>query len=152
MSQTLQIISGDGTVYAQRSLASRDQALAEVGLPEGMFQAVPIGHDTAAAVMQAEPVRMLCFTGSVCGGRAVQQAVGGAGGFPGTGLELGSKDPAYVRADADVAHAGAGIADGAFFNAGQSCCSIERVHVHESVYDQFLDAAAAPCLWSATST
>src|SRR5699024_6183025 len=57
----------------------------------------------------------------------------------GTGLELGGKDPAYVRPDADLSQAAAGIADGAFFNAGQSCCSIERLYVHESVYDSFLD-------------
>lgn len=132
--------------HAQQTVLAGERmgrVLAEAGLPEGVFQAVHMTHDTAAAVMQAEPVRMICFTGSVRGGHAVQQAVGGARGFPGTGLELGGKDPAYVRADADLKHAAAGIADGAFFNAGQSCCSIERVYVHESVYDEFLDRLVA---------
>jgi len=128
------------TVLAAERMA---RVLAEADLPDGVFQAVHMDHDTAAAVMQAEPVRMICFTGSVRGGHAVQQAVAVAGGFPGTGLELGGKDPAYVRADADLKHAAAGIADGAFFNAGQSCCSIERVYVHESVYDEFLEALVA---------
>lgn len=132
--------------HAQQTVLAGERmgrVLAEAGLPEGVFQAVHMNHDTAAAVMQAEPVRLICFTGSVRGGHSVQQAVGGASGFPGTGLELGGKDPAYVRADADLKHAAAGIADGAFFNAGQSCCSIERVYVHESVYDEFLDKLVA---------
>src|SRR5699024_5659412 len=91
------------------------------------------------AVMQADPVRLVCFTGSVRGGRQIQRTIAEGNGFPGTGLELGGKDPAYVRPDADLSQAAAGIADGAFFNAGQSCCSIERLYVHESVYDSFLD-------------
>ncbi|MDX1609054.1 MAG: aldehyde dehydrogenase family protein [Halofilum sp. (in: g-proteobacteria)] len=129
----------------QTSLAAERMArvLAEAGLPEDLCQALPMTHETAAAVMQAEPVRMICFTGSVRGGHEVQRAVGAAPGFPGTGLELGGKDPAYVRGDADLAHAAAGIADGAFFNAGQSCCSIERVYVHESVYDDFIERLVA---------
>jgi acyl-CoA reductase-like NAD-dependent aldehyde dehydrogenase len=132
--------------HAQQTVLAGERmgrVLAEAGLPDGVFQPVHMNHHTAAAVMQSEPVRMISFTGSVRGGHAVQEAVGGAPGFPGTGLELGGKDPAYVRADADLAHAAAGIADGGFFNAGQSCCSIERVYVHESVYDEFLDRLVA---------
>jgi acyl-CoA reductase-like NAD-dependent aldehyde dehydrogenase len=75
------------------------------------------------------------FTGSVAGGHAVQRAL--ADGFKGAGLELGGKDPAYVRHDADIAHAVGHLADGAFFNAGQSCCAIERIYVHADVYDDF---------------
>jgi len=119
------------------------RVLAEAGLPDGLFQCVHMSHDTAAAVMQHEAVRMVCFTGSVGGGRAVQRALAGGAGFPGAGLELGGKDPAYVRADADIAHAAAGLADGGFFNSGQSCCSIERIYVHDAVYDEFVDALAA---------
>ncbi len=115
------------------------RVLAEAGLPEGVFQALPMDHATAAAVIQSEPVRMVCFTGSVGGGRAVQRAVAEAAGFPGTGLELGGKDPVYVRPDADLAHAAAGVADGVFSNAGQSCCSLERVYVHEAVYDDLVE-------------
>ncbi|MDZ7829630.1 MAG: aldehyde dehydrogenase family protein [Halofilum sp. (in: g-proteobacteria)] len=142
------LVAGNAVIlkHAQQTVLAGERmarVLAEAGLPEDVFQAVHMDHDTAGAVMQSEPVRMICFTGSVRGGRAVQHAVSGASGFPGTGLELGGKDPAYVRADADLDHAAAGIADGGFFNAGQSCCSIERVYVHESVYDDFLDRLVA---------
>jgi acyl-CoA reductase-like NAD-dependent aldehyde dehydrogenase len=119
------------------------RVLTEVGLPEGIFQALHLSHDTAAAVMRHEAVRLVCFTGSVRGGRAVQRAIAEGEGFAGTGLELGGKDPAYVRADADLAATIAGVADGAFFNAGQSCCSLERVYVHESVYDAFVEGLVA---------
>jgi len=126
---------------AQTVLAAERMArvLAEAGLPDGVFQALHMDHATAAVVMQAPPVRMVCFTGSVGGGHAVQRTLAEADGFPGAGLELGGKDPAYVRADADIAHAAAGIADGGFFNSGQSCCAIERVYVHASVYDEFVE-------------
>ncbi len=80
-------------------------------------------------------------TGSVEGGHAVQRAA--AERFIATGLELGGKDPAYVRADADLAHAIDTVVDGAFFNAGQSCCAIERAYVHADVYDAFVEGAAA---------
>ncbi|MEX0730962.1 MAG: aldehyde dehydrogenase family protein [Aquisalimonadaceae bacterium] len=119
------------------------RVLAEAGLPDGLFQAVHMDHDSAAAVMRHEAVRLVCFTGSVAGGRAVQRAIAEGPGFPGTGLELGGKDPAYVRSDADVAQAAAGIADGALFNAGQSCCSVERVYVHASIHDVFVEALVA---------
>jgi acyl-CoA reductase-like NAD-dependent aldehyde dehydrogenase len=120
------------TVLAGERMA---RALAEAGLPDGVFQSLAMSHDTAARVMQTEAVGMICFTGSVRGGRHIQRAIAEGEGFPGTGLELGGKDPAYVRPDADIAHAAAGIADGAFFTAGQSCCSIERVYVHASIFD-----------------
>ena len=81
------------------------------------------------------------FTGSVEGGRAVERAA--AGGFTTLTLELGGKDPAYVRADADVAAAVEGLADGAFYNSGQSCCAVERLYVHEAVWQPFLDGLVA---------
>ena len=59
--------------------------------------------------------------------------------FIGTGLELGGKDPAYVRADADLAHAVENLVDGALFNSGQSCCGIERIYAHEKIYDAFVE-------------
>ncbi len=118
------------------------RVLTEAGLPEGVFQALHLTHDTAAGVMQHRAVRMVCFTGSVRGGQAVQKAIADGGGFAGTGLELGGKDPAYVRPDADLASTVAGIADGAFFNSGQSCCSLERVYVHRSIHDEFVERLA----------
>src|SRR4029077_21025807 len=86
-------------------------------------------------------IDFVCFTGSVEGGHAVQKAASAR--FIGAGLELGGKDPAYVRADADLAHAVENLVDGAFFNSGQSCCGIERIYVHESLYDRFVDGFAA---------
>ncbi len=85
----------------------------------------------------AVAVDFVSFTGSVGGGHSVQEAA--AHGFLGTGLELGGKDPAYVRPDANLIHAIENLADGAFFNSGQSCCAIERIYVHEAVHDRFVD-------------
>jgi acyl-CoA reductase-like NAD-dependent aldehyde dehydrogenase len=91
--------------------------------------------------MASDAVDFVAFTGSVEGGHAVQRAL--TGRFAGAGLELGGKDPAYVRPDADLATAVDGLVDGAFFNAGQSCCGIERIYVHAAVYDAFVDGYAA---------
>jgi len=63
-------------------------------------------------------------------------------GFKGVALELGGKDPAYVRSDADIDYAAAELVDGAFFNSGQSCCAVERIYVHDSIYDKFVLAYA----------
>jgi acyl-CoA reductase-like NAD-dependent aldehyde dehydrogenase len=82
-------------------------------------------------------VASVCFTGSVSGGRAVVAAT--AAGFATAGLELGGKDPAYVRADANLAHAIETLTDGAFFNSGQSCCGIKRIYVAASRYREFVD-------------
>ena len=79
----------------------------------------------------------VCFTGSVSGGHAIQRATGAR--FIGAGLELGGKDPAYVRADANLSHAVENLVDGAFFNSGQSCCGIERIYVAESLFDDFIE-------------
>jgi len=108
-------------------------ALARAGLPEGVYQPLHLSHAGAETVMRTAD--FTAFTGSVAGGHAVQRAL--ADGFKGAGLELGGKDPAYVRHDADIAHAVGHLADGAFFNAGQSCCAIERIYVHADVYDDF---------------
>jgi acyl-CoA reductase-like NAD-dependent aldehyde dehydrogenase len=113
------------------------QALAAGGLPAGVFQHLHLGHDAAARVIASGAVDFVSFTGSVAGGHSVQRSA--ASHFPGVGLELGGKDPAYVRADADLAHAIENLADGAFFNSGQSCCAIERIYVHRDVHDRFVE-------------
>ncbi len=110
------------------------------GLPPGVFQHLHLNHDDTRAIIAAPEIDFVAFTGSVDGGRMVEQAA--AGRFLGTGLELGGKDPAYVRPDADVAHAAENLADGAFFNSGQSCCGIERIYVHADVHDDFVDRIA----------
>lgn len=106
------------------------------GLPAGLFQNLVLTHMQAAHVIESRRVQQVNFTGSVAGGRAVAQAA--AGGFLGVGLELGGKDPAYVRADADLAHAVENLVDGSFFNSGQSCCGIERIYVHRQLYPEFI--------------
>ena len=113
------------------------EAFAAADLPDGVFQYLHLDHDDVARVVGDARVDFVSFTGSGPGGQAVQRAARDR--FIGTGLELGGKDPAYVRADADLEHAVALLADGAFFNAGQSCCGIERIYVHDDVYHAFVE-------------
>ncbi len=117
------------------------ECFSEAGLPEGVFQFLHCTHEQAAAMIASPMVDFVAFTGSVEGGHAVQKAASSR--FIGTGLELGGKDPAYVRPDCNLAHAVENLVDGAFFNSGQSCCGIERIYVHEKVYDQFVDGFVA---------
>jgi acyl-CoA reductase-like NAD-dependent aldehyde dehydrogenase len=112
------------------------EGFAAAGLPEGVFQALHMSHADAEALIASDAVDFVAFTGSVEGGHAVQKAASGR--FIATGLELGGKDPAYVRPDANIAHAVENLVDGSFFNSGQSCCGIERIYVHEAVYDLFV--------------
>jgi acyl-CoA reductase-like NAD-dependent aldehyde dehydrogenase len=115
------------------------EAFAAAGLPAGVFQYLHVDHDQVARVIADERIAFVAFTGSVPGGQAVQRAASNR--FIGTGLELGGKDAAYVRADAALEHAAENIVDGAFFNAGQSCCSVQRVYVDRRIYDRFVHAA-----------
>ena len=105
-------------------------------LPPGVFQHLHLTHADTEKVIKSPEVAFVAFTGSVAGGRTVEHAA--AGRFIGVGLELGGKDPAYVRPDCDLAHAIENLVDGAFFNSGQSCCGIERIYVHSDVYDRFV--------------
>ncbi len=115
------------------------QAFGEAGLPEGVFQYLHLSHADAERIIADPRIDLLAFTGSVEGGHAVEQAA--AGRFIGVGLELGGKDPAYVRADADIDQAVETVMDGAFFNSGQSCCGIERIYLHRDIYDDFVPRA-----------
>ncbi|MCW1931650.1 aldehyde dehydrogenase family protein [Pararhodobacter zhoushanensis] len=117
------------------------EAFAAGGLPEGVFQNVTLDHATTEALIGARSFGFVNFTGSVGGGAAIERAA--AGTFTGTGLELGGKDPGYVRADADLDAAVDSLMDGAMFNAGQCCCGIERIYVHASLYDAFVEKAVA---------
>ena len=112
------------------------QALAVAGIPAQLFQYLHLSHADTARLVGDRRVNVVCFTGSVEGGHAVVQSM--AGGFASAGLELGGKDLAYVREDANVSHAVDVLTDGAFFNSGQSCCGIKRIYVHERVYQDFL--------------
>ena len=124
--------SAQTPLCAERFQAAFDAA----GLPPGVFQHLHLDHETALGLAGSGEARLVCFTGSVRGGYAVQAAAGRA--LVATNLELGGKDPAYVRHDADLAHAVESLVDGACFNAGQSCCGIERIYVHERLYDDFV--------------
>ncbi len=115
------------------------EAFTAAGLPEGVFQYLHLTHEDTETVIRNKAIHHVAFTGSVPAGEMVEKAA--AGRFIGIGLELGGKDPAYVRHDADLAHAVDTTMDGAFYNSGQSCCGIERVYVHEAVYDAFLQQA-----------
>jgi acyl-CoA reductase-like NAD-dependent aldehyde dehydrogenase len=116
------------------------EAALAAGLPEGVLQHIHITHELTAAAARDVRVAQVAFTGSVEGGRAVHEALGGT--FKSVGLELGGKDPAYVRADADIDFAVENLVDGAFFNSGQSCCGIERIYVHRSQYASFVERFA----------
>jgi acyl-CoA reductase-like NAD-dependent aldehyde dehydrogenase len=111
---------------------------ASAGLPDGVIQFFHSGTPaTIDTIVRNPKVALIAFTGSVAGGIAVQKAA--ADRVVPVGLELGGKDPAYIRADVDVAWAAEEIVDGAVFNSGQSCCSIERVYVDASVHDKFVE-------------
>ena len=112
------------------------EAFAAAGVSDGVFQYLHLSHENTARLMGDSRVASVCFTGSVAGGRAVVEAT--AAGFATSGLELGGKDPAYVRVDANLQHAIETLTDGAFFNAGQSCCGIKRIYVAAPRYDEFV--------------
>jgi acyl-CoA reductase-like NAD-dependent aldehyde dehydrogenase len=107
------------------------------GVPQDVFQVV-VGDGAAGAALLAQPVDGVFFTGSYATGARIAQAVGPR--MIRLQLELGGKDPTYVCDDVDVAAAAASLADGAMYNTGQSCCSVERIYVHEMVHDAFVEA------------
>jgi acyl-CoA reductase-like NAD-dependent aldehyde dehydrogenase len=111
------------------------------GLPAGLFQVLHLTHADTERLVRDPRINFVAFTGSVEGGHAIQRAASER--FVGTGLELGGNDPAYVRADANFAHAVENLVDGAFFNSGQSCCGIGRIYVHEALHDRFVEAFVA---------
>ena len=117
------------------------EAMAAAGVPDGVFQHVHATHADVASMIRDERVGFVVFTGSVDGGHSIQRTAGER--FIGTGMELGGKDPSYVRADCDLAYAIGENVDGAFFNSGQSCCSIERIYVDAAVYDDFVEGFVA---------
>ncbi|RWB23482.1 aldehyde dehydrogenase family protein [Mesorhizobium sp.] len=117
------------------------QAFDKVGLPKGLFQNLVMNHGQTEKLLGSGKIDHVNFTGSVAGGRAIEKAA--AGTFMTLGLELGGKDPAYVLPDAKMDHAVANLVDGAFYNSGQCCCGIERVYVHEQVYDEFVEGFVA---------
>ena len=138
------LIAGNAVVlkHATQTLLAGErfqQAFDDVGLPDGLFRNLALDHATTEAMLADRAVDFVNFTGSVGGGRAIERAA--AGTFMGVGLELGGKDPGYVRADADLESAAATLIDGAMFNSGQCCCGIERIYVAEPLFDDFVEKA-----------
>jgi acyl-CoA reductase-like NAD-dependent aldehyde dehydrogenase len=113
------------------------------GLPKAVFQFLHLSHDATDRAIRSGYVDQIGFTGSTFGGYAIMAAVAGAPNFPATGLELGGKDPAYVRADANLDFAVENVVDAGYFNSGQSCCAAERIYAHEAIYERFVEAAVA---------
>ncbi|MEO1790025.1 MAG: aldehyde dehydrogenase family protein, partial [Pseudomonadota bacterium] len=140
------LISGNTVVLkhaAQTVLVGEHlaEAFSAAGVPGDVFQNVVLGHDTTSALIAGRAFDFVNFTGSVNGGQAMERAA--AGTFTAVSTELGGKDPGYVRADADLDAAVDTLIDAAMFNSGQCCCGIERIYVHESLFDAFVEKAVA---------
>nr|ALG75777.1 aldehyde dehydrogenase 7 [Tricholoma vaccinum] len=142
------IIAGNAVLLKpspQTPLAAERFALAltHAGVPDNVIQVVHLSPSLTSFAVQHPLVDFISFTGSVSGGHSIVKLVADGPGFTGVGLELGGKDPAYVRGDAILGYTIAELVDGrckiwAFFNSGQSCCAVERIYVHESLYDEFV--------------
>jgi len=113
------------------------ECLEEAGLPKGVCQYLHMSGADTEKLLRLSSVDGVVFTGSVAIGSRVEAAT--AGQFIPSALELGGKDAAYVRQDANIAFSAENLVEGALFNSGQSCCGIERIYVHENVYDEFID-------------
>jgi acyl-CoA reductase-like NAD-dependent aldehyde dehydrogenase len=139
------LLTGNAVLYKPSELASLtglaiDRLLHAAGVPADVFQTLIGGRELGAALVQ-QPVDGVFFTGSYATGVKIAEAV--APRMTRLQLELGGKDPAYVTDEVDVAAAAAAVADGAFYNTGQSCCAVERIYVHEKIYTAFIEALVA---------
>jgi acyl-CoA reductase-like NAD-dependent aldehyde dehydrogenase len=135
------LLAGNAVLYKPSELAALTGGeVAEMfwgaGVPRDVFGLLIGGGDVGAALLD-QRIDGVFFTGSYGTGKRIAEAVAGA--MIPVQLELGGKDPVYVCDDVDVANAAEGLADGAFYNAGQSCCSVERIYVHERIYDEFVE-------------
>lgn len=140
------LIAGNAVIlkHAAQTILVGDrfqEAFDKTNLPKGLFQTLALSHDDTSRIISSNAVDLVCFTGSTSAGQVIERA--GAGTFTNIGLELGGKDPAYVRADVNLEHAIENLVDGAFYNSGQCCCGIERIYVHESQYNSFVDGFQA---------
>lgn len=139
------LLAGNSVLYKPSEFASLTgleiaRLLHESGIPDDVFIPV-VGAGEVGAALVKQPVDGVFFTGSYATGRKIAEAVRGR--MIKLQLELGGKDPVYVCEDVDIAKAAAGIADGAFYNTGQSCCSVERIYVSEKIFKPFVDAFVA---------
>ncbi len=138
------LIAGNAVILkhaSQTALVGERLAAAfhAAGIPDAVFQNVFLDHQTTSDLIADRAFGFVNFTGSVAGGKAMEAAASGT--FTGLGLELGGKDPGYVMEDANLDAAVDTLIDGAMFNSGQCCCGIERIYVHESLFDAFVARA-----------
>ena len=138
------LIAGNAVLlkHATQTLLAGERmarAFHEAGVPEEVFQNVFLDHETTAKLIAAKSFGYVNFTGSVGAGQSIERSA--AGTFTNLGLELGGKDPGYVMEDADLDSAVDTLVDAAMFNSGQCCCGIERIYVHDSLFDAFVDKA-----------
>lgn len=136
------LLAGNAVLYKPSEYATLTgleiaRLLHEAGVPRDILVCLVGGGEVGAALLQQQ-VDGVFFTGSHATGQRIAQAVGGR--FIRLQLELGGKDPTYVCEDADPQAAAASLADGAMYNTGQSCCSVERIYVHEKIHDAFVEA------------
>jgi acyl-CoA reductase-like NAD-dependent aldehyde dehydrogenase len=141
------VLAGDAVLIKhapQTALCGRQlaDAFAASGVPEGLVSDFMCSHETVARVLDSRTIDQVAFTGSVRGGHEVYRAAA-ARNFIGVALELGGKDPALVLPDCDFEFTVANLVEGAFYNAGQSCCAVERIYVHEQLFDRFVEAYVA---------
>jgi acyl-CoA reductase-like NAD-dependent aldehyde dehydrogenase len=139
------LLTGNAVLYKPSEYATLTglaigELLHEAGVPTDVFQ-VLVGDGAVGALVLEQPLDAVCFTGSHATGVKVAAAV--APRLTRVQLELGGKDPAYVCDDVDAAAAAAAVADGAFYNTGQSCCAVERVYAHARIFDAFVEAFVA---------
>jgi len=139
------LLAGNAVLYKPSEFAALTgleiaRLLHASGIPEDVF-ATLIGAGDIGSDLLKQPIDGVFFTGSYGTGRRIAEAVRGR--MMKLQLELGGKDPVYVCEDVDIAKAAAGIADGAFYNTGQSCCSVERIYVNDRIFKPFVDAFVA---------
>jgi len=139
------LVAGNAVLYKPSEYATLTglhiaELLHESGVPADVFVPVIGGGDTGAALLR-QPVDGVFFTGSFATGTKIAAIAGKR--MIRVQLELGGKDPVYVCQDVDVKATAAAVADGAFYNTGQSCCSVERIYVHRSIHEAFVDAFVA---------
>ncbi|MDB4656122.1 aldehyde dehydrogenase family protein [Flavobacteriales bacterium] len=136
------LIGGNAVLYKPSEYSTLTglnmaEMLWQSGIPKDVFQVV-IGAKDAGEALLNLPLDGYFFTGSYVTGKYIAERV--AGKLVPIGLELGGKDPMYVCEDVDVKSAAASGVEGAFYNNGQSCCAVERIYVHENIYDEYVTA------------
>ncbi|SVD74314.1 uncharacterized protein METZ01_LOCUS427168, partial [marine metagenome] len=138
------VLAGNAVAIKHSSLTplcaiAFEDAFRIAGAPEGLVTALILNHQVTENIIQSGLIQHVAFTGSVDGGKRILQSASSR--FMDVGLELGGKDPAYIREDADLESIIPSIMDGVFYNAGQSCCAVERIYVHESILSEFIEGA-----------